>query len=165
MGSTNLRPKPQRRRAFPEHGLQQIMRGKHRLRILWDLQYGPRRFGELRKALSLGTLGTKEIAPRVLGRELKSLANLGLVHRRAYSVVPPRVEYRLTTLGRTLLPILSKMVDWGTKHLARRNQVANGSGSMSAGLISVQPRNLLVRIENDGPNANRRQYESARTGY
>jgi len=60
----------------------------------------------------------KEIAPRVLSRELRSLTSLGLVHRRPYNVVPPRVEYRLTALGRTLLPVIADLLEWGKRHPA-----------------------------------------------
>ena len=96
---------------FPE-----IIRAKYKLRIVWDLQHGSRRFGEIRKRLSLEAAETKEVAPRVLSRELKSLVELGLLHRRVYEVIPPRVEYRLTALGRSLLPVISKILEWGTRH-------------------------------------------------
>ena len=99
-----------------DNGFQQLVHGKYKLRILWHLQCGPRRFGEIKKGLNTGTLGTKGVAPRVLSRELKVLAGIGLVRRRAYNVVPPRVEYSLTPLGRTLLPIISRLRDWGIRH-------------------------------------------------
>jgi len=101
---------------FPECGLPEIIRSKYKLKILWDLQHGSRRFGEIRKGLSRGAAEAKEVAPRVLSRELKCLVELGLLHRKAYEVVPPKVEYRLTALGRSLLPVISKIVEWGTRH-------------------------------------------------
>jgi len=52
----------------------------------------------------------------VLSRELKSLVELRLVNRKAYNEIPPKVEYRLTALGRSLLPVIAKILDWGTKH-------------------------------------------------
>src|SRR5215472_971386 len=113
MSSTSLRPTPLRRPAFPEGGLPQVVQGKYKLRILWLLQDGSRRFGELRRELTKESAGTNGIAPRVLSRELRSLAELGLVHRRAYNVVPPKVEYRLTACGRSLLPVIYKMREWG----------------------------------------------------
>lgn len=121
MGSAILCTKTIRRLTFPEDGLPGIIHGKYKLRIIWYLQDGPVRFGELRKELAKGSAATKEIAPRVLSRELKSLADLGLIQRRAYDVVPPRVEYQLTTLGRTVLPVISKILEWGTRHLFRRD--------------------------------------------
>ena len=107
MGSTNLRTTTIRRLPFPQDGLPEIFHGKYKLRILWNLQHGSLRFGELRKKLTKESVGATGIAPRVLSRELKSLAEWGLLHRRAYDVVPPKVEYRLTALGRTLLPVSS----------------------------------------------------------
>jgi DNA-binding HxlR family transcriptional regulator len=103
---------------FSTDGLPEILRGKHKFRILWDLQFGSRRFGEIRKGLGLGKADGKEVAPRVLSRELKSLVELGLIHRTAYNVIPPRVEYRLTSLGRSLLRATSKILEWGKRHPA-----------------------------------------------
>jgi len=93
-----------------------IIRAKYKLKILWDLRHGATRFGEIRRRLSLGRAATKLVATRVLSRELKSLVELGLIHRKAYTEIPPRVEYRLTPLGRSLLPVIAKILDWGTRH-------------------------------------------------
>ena len=68
---------------------QQVMSGKYKLRILWDLREGPLRYGELRKSLALGIPSGKAIAPRVLSRELKVLTNLGWIERKEYAVVVP----------------------------------------------------------------------------
>ena len=103
----------------PVDGFQQIMNGKYKLRILWDLQDGARRYGEIKKGLLRGTSGSPEIAPRVLSRELKALAALGLIERTEYQVVPPKVEYTLTPVGRSLLPIIAQMAEWGTQYLLR----------------------------------------------
>jgi DNA-binding HxlR family transcriptional regulator len=103
----------------PVDGFQQIMNGKYKLRILWDLQDGARRYGEIKKGLLRGTSGSPEIAPRVLSRELKALAVLGLIERTEYQVVPPKVEYTLTPVGRSLLPIIAQMAEWGTQYLLR----------------------------------------------
>jgi len=59
------------------------------------LKDGPLRYGEIRSGLLRGLAGTPEIAPRVLSRELKALTASGLVDRRDYGIVPPKVEYRL----------------------------------------------------------------------
>jgi len=113
-------PKP----TFSTNGLPEILRGKHKFRILWDLQYGSRRFGEIRKGLGSGVTDAKEVAPRVLSRELKFLLELGLIHRTAYAEIPPRVEYRLTSLGRSLLPVMSKILEWGKRHPWHRQMPA-----------------------------------------
>ena len=103
----------------PVDGFQQIMNGKYKLRILWDLQHGPRRYGEIKKGLLRDISGSPEIAPRVLSRELKALAALGLIERTQYQVVPPKVEYTLTAVGESLLPIIAQMAQWGTQYLLR----------------------------------------------
>jgi len=123
---------------FPECGLPQIIRSKYKLRILWDLQHGSRRFGEIRKRLSLGA-ETKEVAPRVLSRELKCLVELGLLHRKAYEVVPPRVEYRLTPVGRSLLPVIWKIVEWGTRHPSCRATPKSASAIRSGSIVASPP--------------------------
>jgi DNA-binding HxlR family transcriptional regulator len=103
----------------PVYGFQKIISGKHKLRILWDLQHGARRYGEIRQGLLTGGLGSKEITPRVLSRELRELTAIGMIARKDYQVVPPKVEYRLTSEGESLLPVISLMHKWGVQHLVR----------------------------------------------
>ena len=103
----------------PIDGFQQIISGKYKLRILWGLQNGPRRYGEIKKGLLSGASGSPNIAPRVLSRELHGLAALGLIERTDYQVVPPKVEYTLTAIGESLLPIIGQMSQWGTQYLLR----------------------------------------------
>jgi DNA-binding HxlR family transcriptional regulator len=89
-----------------------IAGGKYKLRALWALRNGARRYGELRRSLVTGCQGDP-VTPRVLSRELKDLAARGLVTRTEYPGVPPKVDYRLTELGRTLLPIVDAINAWG----------------------------------------------------
>ena len=111
-----------RRFDCPVAGFQQIISGKYKLRILWDLQSGPRRYGAIRQGLS-GTIGAKDITPRVLSRELKTLTEMGLLRRRDYKVVPPKVEYALSAEARTLIPVIAVMHKWGAEHLVRRSSL------------------------------------------
>ena len=99
-------------RLCPAIGFSQILGGKYKLRILWVLTRRPHRYGEIRKSLLKGALG-KPVTPRVLSRELKQLQERGLISRRQYNVVPPKVEYSLTERGEELMPILQSIVDWG----------------------------------------------------
>lgn len=96
---------------------QAMISGKYKIRILWDLKDGPRRYSEIRTGLLRGADGTAEIAPRVLSRELKALTNAGLIARKDYGLVPPKVEYRLTEAGRNFTPIIASIRDWGERHL------------------------------------------------
>jgi DNA-binding HxlR family transcriptional regulator len=108
-----------RRFDCPVYGFQQIISGKYKLRILWDLQHGPRRYGEIRHKLLTGSIGSKDITPRVLSRELKALTAVRMIKRKDYRIVPPKVEYSLTGEGRSLLPVISAIHKWGVRHLVR----------------------------------------------
>ena len=74
--------------------------------ILRDLLTGTKRFGELRKSLT-------GISQKVLTANLREMEANGLLTRRAYAEVPPRVEYTLTELGFSLRPVLAALFDWG----------------------------------------------------
>jgi DNA-binding HxlR family transcriptional regulator len=105
----------------PVAAFQKMISGKYKLRIIWDLQDGPKRYGEIRTGLLRGSDGSSEIAPRVLSRELKALTEQGLIDRRDYGVVPPKVEYRLTRKGKSFVPVIASIRDWGARHLAQVN--------------------------------------------
>ena len=111
----------------PVAAFQKMISGKYKLRIVWDLQDGPKRYGEIRSGLLRGTSGSSAIAPRVLSRELKALTEGGLIDRRDYGVVPPKVEYRLTRKGKSFVPVIAAIRNWGARHLA-----ANDTGEMVA---------------------------------
>ena len=105
----------------PVAAFQKMISGKYKLRIVWDLKDGPRRYGEIRTGLLRGSIGSAEIAPRVLSRELKALTDSGLIDRRDYGVVPPKVEYRLTRKGKSFVPVIAAIKDWGSRQLAQAN--------------------------------------------
>ena len=102
----------------PVAAFQKLISGKYKLRIVWDLKDGPRRYGEIRSGLLRGLDGSAEIAPRVLSRELKALTQSGLIDRRDYGVVPPKVEYRLNRKGKSFVPVIAAIRDWGSRYLA-----------------------------------------------
>lgn len=64
--------------------------------------------------------GSTPVTPRVLSRELKELDARGLIHRKQYPVVPPKVEYTLTKFGKSLVPVIKEIVKWG---LVARHQI------------------------------------------
>ena len=86
---------------------------KWKVLILRDLMEGTKRFGELKK--SIGTVSQK-----VLTAQLRDMEDKGLLTRKVYAEVPPRVEYTLTETGYSLKQILDSMVAWGTGY-QRRN--------------------------------------------
>lgn len=84
---------------------------KWKVLILRDLLLGTKRFGELKK--SIGTVSQK-----VLTAQLRDMEESGLVDRTVYAEVPPRVEYSLTELGKSLKPILDSLRNWGEDYKA-----------------------------------------------
>lgn len=104
-------------RSCPVAAFQRLISGKYKLRIMWDLRDGPRRYGEIRSGLLGGLDGGSEIAPRVLSRELKQLTIRGLLERKDYGVVPPKVEYRLTRRGKSFVPVIALIREWSHRHL------------------------------------------------
>lgn len=101
----------------PANKFQQMVSGKYKLRILWGLKGGWKRYAEIKRGLLTGSIGTAEIAQRVLSRELRTLVAMGMVERRDHQVFPLKVEYRLTRKGRTFLPIIAVIHKWGMRHL------------------------------------------------
>jgi len=75
---------------------------------------GTRRFGELHRSLH-------GITQKMLTQQLREMERDGLVHREVYTQVPPKVEYSLTNLGKTLQPVLDAMHFWGRTYLERQN--------------------------------------------
>lgn len=86
-----------------------ILGGKWRMMILWYLRKKSLRFGELKRAL-------QGISEKVLSEELKYLNKLDLINKRVYYEKPLRVEYSLTDYGKTFLPILYSIFEWGAKY-------------------------------------------------
>ncbi|MDD3410413.1 MAG: helix-turn-helix domain-containing protein [Eubacteriales bacterium] len=83
-----------------------LVSSRWKVLILRDLFCGTKRFGELKKSLT-------DISQKVLTQNLKDLEEDGLLTRKAYAEVPPRVEYSLTELGASLKPVICAMYDWG----------------------------------------------------
>ena len=86
-----------------------LISDKWKVLILRDLMDGTKRFGELKK--SIGTVSQK-----VLTAQLRNMEEMGLLSRKVYAEVPPRVEYTLTETGYSLKPVLDSMVAWGTDY-------------------------------------------------
>lgn len=95
-----------------------LIGGKYKALILWYLSDGRRRFSELRKMIANAT-------PKMLTQQLRELEAQHLVHREVFPVVPPKVEYSLTETGRSLMPILTAMRDWGADYLRGNDKEPN----------------------------------------
>lgn len=91
-----------------------VVGGKWKPPILFLLGTGTMRFSQLKR-----TIGG--ITQKMLAQELKEMEQDGLVNRKAYPVIPPKVEYSLTLYGKSLEPILKSMSQWGKKHKDRKS--------------------------------------------
>ncbi|KMS70966.1 transcriptional regulator [Streptomyces viridochromogenes] len=99
-----------------------VIGGKWKVVILWELSERPHRFGELRRELP-------GVTEKVLAAQLRELEADGIVHREAYDEVPPRVEYSLTPLGVSLNAALAPLGTWGRENILG----ARAEGSAAAG--------------------------------
>ncbi len=91
-----------------------IIGGKWKVIILWHLKEGGvKRFGELQRLVT-------GISQKMLTQELRDLEETGLVSRKVYPVVPPKVEYSLTPTGWSLKPVLEQLCEWGTEYRKTR---------------------------------------------
>lgn len=93
----------------------EIVNGKWKPKVLFQLsQTESLRFYELRKVIP-------DVTQKMLTSHLRELERNNIVHRKIYAEVPPRVEYSLTEHGRSIVPILDSLQEWGMKHLERLN--------------------------------------------
>ncbi|MEA5008167.1 winged helix-turn-helix transcriptional regulator [Clostridium tyrobutyricum] len=95
--------------ACPVEMTLQLIGNRWKVLIIRDLLEGTKRFGELKKSVG-------SITQKVLTQNLREMEGSGLLVRKVYAEVPPRVEYTLTETGYSLKPILDSMVKWGTSY-------------------------------------------------
>lgn len=86
--------------------------GKYKTIILWHLMNNILRYNELRKLIPQAT-------PKMLTQQLRELEENGLIKRTVYPIIPPKVEYSLTDYGKTLIPVLDMMKQWGKECIER----------------------------------------------
>src|SRR5271167_5203884 len=98
--------------ATPIDATLEVIGGKYKVAILYHLCKGVQRFGELRRLVPLAT-------QRMLTNQLRELESDKLIHRQVFAEVPPRVEYSLTAHGKTLVPVLQALCNWGKLRIAR----------------------------------------------
>lgn len=93
-----------------------ILSGKWKVVIIWHLGVeGPHRFSDLQKLFP-------KISHKMLTSQLRELIEDGIVHREVYPDVPPKVEYSMTTVGMSILPIVEMMYTWGSKRIEQLKQ-------------------------------------------
>jgi DNA-binding HxlR family transcriptional regulator len=86
-----------------------IIGGKWKILIIWELRESEKRFRELQKSVG-------KITDKMLTQQLRELEEAELISRKVYPEVPPRVEYSLTLLGKSLLPVLEMFEEWGKQY-------------------------------------------------
>ena len=95
-----------------------LIGGKYKALILWHLAESKLRFSQLNKLIPNATA-------KMLTQQLREMETQNLIHREVFPVVPPKVEYSLTDLGRSLMPVLIAMRDWGSVYLQSQNLTSN----------------------------------------
>jgi DNA-binding HxlR family transcriptional regulator len=116
----------------------QVIGGRWKIPILYHLFKGVKRFSELRHAID-------GISQKVLTQQLREMERHGIIQRKVYPQVPPKVEYSLTSLGETLRPLIDELCQWGINYEKSEFENAFGvppssgqsSGSMKAELQTV----------------------------
>ncbi|MGK0467470.1 winged helix-turn-helix transcriptional regulator [Clostridium sp.] len=86
-----------------------LIGGKWKIRILWYLNMGTKRYSELKKSIP-------DITPKMLTTQLREMERDNLIRRKVYPVVPPKVEYSITEYGKSLQNTLEEMCKWGNKY-------------------------------------------------
>lgn len=99
----------------------ELIGGKYKTLILWHLMDKVLRFSELSRLIPQAT-------PKMLTQQLKDLERDGCIIRKVYPVVPPKVEYSLSEFGKTLIPILEIMCDWGKDYMEQQGILNRCSG-------------------------------------
>jgi len=93
----------------PIYSVTKLIGGKWKMPVMWMIQAGPKRFGELRRALT-------PITEQMLTKQLRELENHNLIKRKDFRTIPPRVEYSLTAFGKSLSGIFNQYQDFGEKN-------------------------------------------------
>ena len=91
-----------------------LIGGKYKALILWHLSENKLRFSQLNKLIPNATA-------KMLTQQLREMESQNLIHRQVYPVVPPKVEYSITDLGKSLMPVIVAMRDWGAAYLHSQN--------------------------------------------
>ena len=94
----------------PVQGTINVLSGKWKVLLVWHLGFGPRRFAELRDLLP-------GISEKVLTAQLRQLQSDGVLERKTKASVPPQVTYFLSKAGEELIPVMTDLCHWGTRHL------------------------------------------------
>jgi len=113
----------------------ELIGGKYKSLILWHLTGATLRFGELHKLIPQAT-------PKMLTQQLRELEEAAIVIRTVYPVVPPKVEYKLSDIGKNINPILKAMYAWGADYLKGKGKEISCSMKSTAGPFQNMHRDI-----------------------
>lgn len=94
-----------------------VIGDRWKVKIVESLLDGTQRFGELKKSVG-------NITQKVLTSNLRKLEEHGVLIRKVYAQIPPKVEYRLTALGKKLKPMIDSMIEWGTEYTSKMGGIS-----------------------------------------
>jgi DNA-binding HxlR family transcriptional regulator len=121
----------------PVQGTINVLSGKWKVLVVWHLGFSPRRFAELRDLLP-------GVSEKVLTDQLRQLESDGVVQRKTTPTVPPQVTYSLTKAGDDLIPMMTELCHWGTRHLGIPPNLPMIRRA-SAGKATIRRRKLSFR--------------------
>lgn len=87
----------------------EIIGGKWKMPLVWSLKDGPKRYGELKRHLN-------NITHKMLTQQLRELEESEIISRKVFQEIPPKVEYNLTLLGKSVIPVIDLISDWGEEY-------------------------------------------------
>lgn len=95
----------------------EVIGDRWKVKIVENLLNGTKRFGELKKSLG-------DITQKVLTSNLRKLEERGVLIRKVYAQIPPKVEYKLTAIGQKLKPTIDSMLEWGAEYRSKMNNLS-----------------------------------------
>jgi DNA-binding HxlR family transcriptional regulator len=108
--STNFSNEAELAAICPIHNVMRVLGGRWKIALLYFIHQGHNRFSLLQKKMPF-------ITTKMLSQQLKELEKDELIIRKIYPEIPPRVEYSLTKKGKSILPVLEDLYNWGEKHI------------------------------------------------
>jgi DNA-binding HxlR family transcriptional regulator len=120
-----MKPRTKHSQCCPAEQVMEVLGGKWRVGIIHNLVPGPLRFNELRSKLP-------GITQKMLTQQLRHLERYGIIDRKQFAQIPPRVEYSLTELGKSVYPLVTQISKWSDSHMKRLTQSATAYDAAKA---------------------------------
>ena len=114
-----------------------VINGKWKLVIFWYLKEGPQRFTALKKLIP-------ECSLKMFNDNLKELEKEGIIERKVFAEVPPRVEYKISEYGLSLLPIVNVLRNWGVQHLVSNPSLMDKNKSLQEMITLITSKEAIV---------------------